>query len=106
MPSTTTVHILCQVKFRKIYMIFGSSDQVDELPHLRLISCLVKEFKEVNIVALLSKMTLDEVINCRLKHERVIDSDEPNFRVLVPTWLPSAGDGRIHDIVGNKEERL
>lgn len=73
-------------------MIFGSGDQVDELSHLRLISCLVEELKKVNIIALLSKMTFDEVVNRRLKHERVIDSDEPNFRVLVPTRLPSTGD--------------
>lgn len=87
-------------------MILGGSNQVDELSHLRLIGRLVKEFKEVNVIGLLSKMTLDKVVNRRLKHERVVDRDEPYFRVLVPAWLPSAGDGSIHDIVGDEEERL
>jgi len=106
MPSATAVDVLCQIEFRKIYMIFGGSDQVDELSHLRLISRLVKELEEVNIIALLSKMILDEVVNRRLEHERVVDSDEPDFGILVPAGLPPTGDGRIHDIVGNEEERL
>jgi hypothetical protein len=105
-PSATTVNVLCQIEFRKIYAIFGGSDQVDELPHLRLISRLVEEFEEVNVIALLPKMTLDEVVNRGLEHERVVDSDEPDFGVLVPARLPSTGDGRVHDIIGNEEERL
>ena len=87
-------------------MIFGGSYQVDELPHLRLISRLVEKLEEVNIIALLFEMTLDEVVNRRLEHERVVDGDDPHPRVLVPTWLPSAGDRSIHDIVGDEEERL
>jgi hypothetical protein len=87
-------------------MIFGGSNQIDELPHLGLVSRLVEEFKKVNVIALLSKMVLDEVINCRLEHERVVDRNEPDFRVLVPAWLPSTGNGSIHNIVGNEEERL
>jgi len=66
----------------------------------------MEEFEKVDIIALLSKVTLDEVVNRGLEHERVVDSDEPDFRVLVPTWLSPAGDGRIHDIVGDEEERL
>ena len=87
-------------------MIFGGSNQVDELSHLCLISRLVEELEKVNVIALLSKMILDEVVNRRLKHERVVYRDEPDFRVLVPAWLPSTGDGSIHDIVGDEEERL
>lgn len=87
-------------------MIFRSSDQVDELSHLRLISRLMEELKKVNIIALLSKMVLDNVVNRRLEHKRVVDSDKPDFMVLVPAWLPSTGDGSIHNIVGNEEERL
>lgn len=101
-----TVDVLCQIEFRKIHVIFWRSNQVDELTHLRLISRLVEEFEKVDIIALLSKVTLDEVVNRGLEHERVVDSDEPDFRVLVPTWLSPAGDGRIHDIVGDEEERL
>jgi len=106
MPSATTVNVLRQIEFRKIYVIFGGSDQVDELSHLRLISRLVEELEEVNIIALLSKMILDEVVNRRLEHERVVDSDEPDFGILIPARLAPAGDGRVHDIVGNEEERL
>lgn len=87
-------------------MLFGSSDQVNKLSHLRLVSCLVEELEEVNIIALLSKMALDEVVNRRLEHERVVDGDESDFSVLIPARLPSAGDGRIHDIIRNKEVRL
>ena len=87
-------------------MILGGSNQVDELSHLRLISRLVEEFKEVNVIGFLSKMTLDKVVNRRLEHERVVYRDEPDLRVLVPAWLPSTGDGSIHDIVGDEEERL
>jgi len=87
-------------------VIFGGSDQVDELSHLRLITRLVEELEEVNIIALLSEMILDEVINRRLEHERVVDSDYPDFGVLVPARLPPTGDGRVHDIVRNEEERL
>lgn len=87
-------------------MIFGSSNQVDELSHLCLISRLVEELEEVNVIALLSEMALDEMVNRRLEHERVVDSDEPDFRFLVPTRLSSTSEGSIHDIVGNEEERL
>ena len=52
----------------------------------------MEELEKVNIIALLSKMTLDEVVNRRLEHERVVDGDESDFRVLVPAWLPSTGD--------------
>ena len=87
-------------------MIFGGGDQVDELSHLRLVSRLMEKLEEVNIVALLSKMTLDKVVNRRLEHERVVYGDDPDFRVLVPARLPPTGDGRVHDIVGYKEKRL
>ena len=106
MPSATTINALCQIKFRKIYVIFGGSNQVDELTHFRLISRLVEEFEEVNIIALLSEISFDEMVDRRLEHERIVDSDESNFRVLVPAWLPSASDGSVHDIVGNEEESL
>ena len=100
------VNILCQIEFGKIYVIFGGSNQVDELSHLRLVSRLVEELEKVNVIALLSKIILDEVVNRGLEHERVINRDEPDFRVLIPAWLPSTGDGGIHDIVRDEEERL
>ena len=87
-------------------MIFGGSDQVDELSHLRLISCLVEELEEVNVIALLFEVILDEVVNRRLEHECVVYSDKSDIGVLVPAGLPPTGDGRVHDVVGNEEERL
>ena len=104
--QATMVDVLCQIEFRKIYVIFGGSDQVDELSHLRLISRFVEELEKVNIIALLSEMTLDEVVNRRFEHERVVDSDEPDFRFLIPARLSSTSEGSIHDIIGNEKECL
>ena len=87
-------------------MIFRGGDQVDELPHLCLITCLVEELEKVNVITLLPKMVLDKMVDGRLEHERIVYSDEPDFRFLVPAWLSSAGERRIHDIVRNEEEGL
>jgi hypothetical protein len=69
-------------------------------------SRLVEELYDVNVIALLSEMILDEVVNRRFKHKRVVYSDEPDFGLLVPARLPPAGIRRIHDIIGDEEEGL
>jgi hypothetical protein len=40
---------------------------------------IVKEFKEINVIGLLSEMFLEKDINCRLKHKRVINRNRPDF---------------------------
>ena len=52
----------------------------------------MEELEKVNVIFLLSEMILDEVVDGTLEHEGVIYSDEPNFRFLVPAWLPSTGE--------------
>lgn len=80
-------------------MIFGGSDQVDELSHLRLISRFVEELDKVDIITLLSEIGLDEVVNRRFEHEGVVDSDKPDLRLLIPARLSSTSEGSIHDII-------
>ena len=87
-------------------MVFGGSNQVDELPDFSLMTRLVEEFDKVDIIVLFSEMMLDEMVNRSLEQERIIYRDETDFRLLVPAWLSSTGDRRVHDIVGNEEERL
>ena len=66
----------------------------------------MEELEEMNVIALLPEIVLDEMVNGRLEHERVVYSDEPDFRFLVPAWLSSAGERSIHNIIRNEEEGL
>lgn len=87
-------------------MVFGGSNQVDELSDFSLMTRLVEEFDDVDVIVLLSEMILDEMVNRSLEQERIIYRDKTDFGLLVPAWLSSASDRRVHDIVGNEEERL
>jgi len=39
----------------------------------------MKEFKEINVIRLLSEMFLKKDINGRLKHKRIINRNGPDF---------------------------
>ena len=51
-------------------------------------------------------MLLEEVVDGALEHEGVVNGDEVDALNTEPTGLSSTGDGLIHHVVGNEEERL
>jgi len=53
----------------------------------------VEEFKEIDIVRFFSKVLLEEEVNCRFKHESIVDRNFANTRLRMRQ--KSLGDIRI-----------
>jgi hypothetical protein len=51
-------------------------------------------------------MGLEQMIYSSFKHECVIDSNIADTILFVPAWLSSTGNGLVHYIVRDEEERL
>ena len=51
-------------------------------------------------------MRLEQMIDSGFKHERVVDGNIADAILLVPAWLPSTGNGLVHDVIRDKEEGL
>lgn len=60
---------------------------------------LVEEIEQVNVVGLLTEVFLQQVVDCTLEHERIVNGDHADTLSSVPTWLATTGDTSIHDIV-------
>ncbi len=99
-------YALFQRELAQINLVLRSSDQIDELPHLRLERRLQEELQNINIVALPAEMLLEKVIDRSLEHERVVYGDLADFGDAVPAGLASARDGRVHHVVRDEEEGL
>ncbi len=80
-------YVLFQRELAQINLVLRSSDQINQLPHLRLERRL-QELQDVHIVALPAEMPL-EVIDRSLQHERVVDGDLADFGDAVPAGLAS-----------------
>src|SRR5260221_1773900 len=51
-------------------------------------------------------MGLDEMIDCRLEHETVVDGYHPDRWLTIPARLATASDRGVHDVVRNEKESL
>ena len=51
-------------------------------------------------------MRLEQLVDGGFEHERVVDSDISDTFFFVPTWLSSASEGLVHNVIGNEEGGL
>ncbi len=81
---------------------------ITELSQFRLESRLEHEIHELELeVSVVSKVSLENLKDKGLDRDGVIDGNVPGItNALVPAWLPTTGDRRIHNIVGNQEPGL
>lgn len=87
-------------------MVFGRSNQIHELAHLRLECGIVKEFQEIAVVRLRAEMNLEEVVDGGLEHESVVDGDVAYTFDTVPARLATARHRLVHHVVGDEEVGL
>ncbi len=81
-----------QREFTQINLVLRCSDQIDELPHLRLERRLQEELQNIQIVALPAERLLEEIVDRRLEHERVVDGDLFDFGDALPAGLATTRD--------------
>lgn len=112
----------------QIDTVLWGGDEIDQLAHLclkRRLECpsliriterreqkkwkrthVVKELQEMDIVWLVSEMSLEEVIDGAFEHERVVDRDDANAFDAVPTGLSATSDRFVHDVVRDEQGGL
>jgi hypothetical protein len=63
----------------------------------------MEQLKQIHVVLFLSEVLLEEVVDGRFEHERVVDGDVANFLDLVPTRLTSSRYRLVHHVVRDEE---
>ena len=66
----------------------------------------MEDLEEVDVVRLCAEVLLEEEVDRALEHERVVDCNVRDALDTVPARLPAAGDGLVHHVVRDEEERL
>ena len=78
----------------------------------------MEEFQQIDIVRFVPKMRSKEEINCRFKHEWIVNRNRTDILLCcvrenhreayatIPTGLSPSRDGIIHNIIRNKEISL
>ena len=66
----------------------------------------MEQLEQVNVRRVRTEVLLEQPVDRSLKQEGIVDGDEPDPFVAVPARLAAAGDGRVHEVVGDEEERL
>ena len=80
---------------------------VDVLPDLGLEGRVDEQLEELDVRGALPEVAAEGLVNENLEEERVVDGIVlRHVRVLVPARGAAAGDGPVHDVVGNEEEGL
>jgi len=74
--------VLLNGESAQINIVLGGSDQVEKLTQLGLISRLMEEFHELNVVVGLLEVLLQEEVDGRLENESVIDSHQANLFLI------------------------
>ena len=66
----------------------------------------MEDLEEVNVARVLAEVLLEEEVDGALEHEGVVDGDVVHALDAVPAGLTAAGDGLVHHVVRDEEERL
>ena len=90
----------------QVDVVLWCGEQVAGLAELGLEGDLVEELHQVDVGGVLAEVLLEENVDGGLEHEGVVDGDHADTVLAVPTWGAAAGDGAVHDIVGDEEEAL
>ena len=90
----------------QVDVVLWCGEQVAGLAELRLEGDLVEELHQVDVGGVLAEVLLEEDVDGGLEHEGVVDGDHADAVLSVPTWGAAAGDGAVHDIIGDEEEAL
>lgn len=98
--------VLLQGEVVEVDLVFGSSDEVDELAKLGLEASLVEKVDEIDVGGVRAEVLPEEDVNGSLKDDGVVDGNHADTLVTVPAGLAAAGDAAVHDIVGDEEEGL
>ncbi|KAB8360673.1 hypothetical protein FH972_024410 [Carpinus fangiana] len=98
--------VLLQAEVVEVDVIFGSGQEIAGLAALGLEGDFVEELDNVDVVWVLAKVFLEDKVDGRFEHERIIDGNHADSIGAVPTRLATSGDGSVHHVVGHKEEGL
>ena len=66
----------------------------------------MEDVEEIDVVRLGAEVLLEEEVNGALEHEGVVDRDVVHALDAIPAGLAAAGDGLVHHVVRDEEERL
>lgn len=66
----------------------------------------MEKLDKIDVGRVGAEVLLEKGVNGGFKHESVVDSYHANTLLAVPTGLATAGNTRIHDVVGNEKEGL
>mmetsp|Transcript_16364 Transcript_16364/g.35363 ORF Transcript_16364/g.35363 Transcript_16364/m.35363 type:complete len:213 (+) Transcript_16364:1850-2488(+) len=96
-----------QIQRRPLPLRIGCPISINVLPHLSLKRRINKEFQQLHIRWVLLEMPPQRLINHILENQSIINGIVLcNTRTFVPTGRSTAGDTRVHNIIGHQEERL
>lgn len=66
----------------------------------------MEQIQEIRVVILFAEVCLYKIVNGRFEHEGVVNRDHAHLGNTIPAGLATTSDGRVHHVIGDKEEGL
>jgi hypothetical protein len=98
--------VFLQTEVVEVDVVFRGSQQVAGLAQLGLEGDFVEQLHQVDVVAILAEVLLEQDVNGALEHESIVDGNHADVGHKVPAGRTTAGLGRVHDVVRDEEEGL
>lgn len=81
-------------------------DHVNKLPHLRLVCRVMKKLQYINIIALVSKVRSQKVVQSGFENHCIVKRDVACIVDTVPAWVATSCDALVHKVIRYEEEGL
>lgn len=99
-------HVLLHGEVVKVDLVFGGRDQITQLAQFRLPGNLVEQLEEVDVCRVRAEMLLEDNIDSGLEHKGIVDGNQTDTLLTVPTGLATTSDGAVHHVITDQEESL
>lgn len=99
-------HVLVHREVVQVNVVLRGGDQIAQLTQLGLPGSLVEELDNVDIGRVGAEALLQDEVDGRLEHEGIIDGDQVDTLMAIPTGLAATGNGAVHKIIADEEESL
>jgi hypothetical protein len=98
--------VFLQTEVVEVDVVFRGGQQIASLAQLGLEGDFVEQLHQVDVVAVLAEVLLEQDVNGALEHKSIVDGNHADVGHEVPARRTTAGLGRVHDVVRDEEEGL
>lgn len=99
-------HVFLHGEVVQVDFVFGGRDKIAQLAQFRLPGSLVEQLEEVDVCRVRAEMLLEDDIDTGLEHKGIVDGNQTDTLLTVPTGLATTSDGAVHHVITDQEESL